>query len=98
MQISPVAIEACLRKQGSISEVAVIGVSDNMGGERAKAFVVPSKPLSGESDAASLFAQLDEHVQTHLTEPHWIRGRYELLEALPRNASGKVSKGVLRAK
>lgn len=44
-----------------------------------------------------LFDELDEHVQGNLTEPHWLRGKYELLEALPRTPSNKVSKGVLRA-
>jgi acyl-coenzyme A synthetase/AMP-(fatty) acid ligase len=79
----------------------VIGVPDHLAGERAKAYVVPTKqPVQGgESDEmAVLFEEWDEHVQSQLTEPHWLRGRYELLEALPRTPSGKVSKGLLRAR
>lgn len=101
MQVSPIVIEDCLRQHPGVADVAVIGVPDDMAGERAKAFVVPSKPTSqgGESDeTTALFEQWDEYVQSKLTESHWIRGKYELLEALPRNALGKVSKGLLRGR
>jgi acyl-CoA synthetase (AMP-forming)/AMP-acid ligase II len=101
MQVSPVVIEDCLRQHPGVADVAVIGVPDYLAGERAKAYVVPTKqPVQGgESDeAAALFEEWDEHMQSKLTEPHWLHGRYELLEALPRTPSGKVSKGLLRAR
>jgi acyl-CoA synthetase (AMP-forming)/AMP-acid ligase II len=102
MQVSPIAIEDCLRQHPGVADVAVIGVPDDLAGERPKAFVVPSKPpVQGGNDSdetEALFDLWDDHVQNNLTEPHWIRGRYELLEALPRNMSGKVTKGVLRAR
>ncbi|RDW86487.1 uncharacterized protein DSM5745_03129 [Aspergillus mulundensis] len=95
MQISPVAIEDCLRQHPGVVDVAVIGVPDYLAGERPKAFIVPAKkPAEGEVEA--LFDDWDEFVQSKLTELHWLRGRYELLEALPRTPSGKVTKGVLR--
>ncbi|KAL4912840.1 hypothetical protein BDW62DRAFT_215999 [Aspergillus aurantiobrunneus] len=95
MQVSPVAIEDCLRQHPGVSDVAVIGVPDYLAGERPKAFVIPAKP-AGEGEVEALFEQWDEYVQGKLTEPHWLRGRYELVEALPRTPSGKVTKGVLR--
>lgn len=57
MQVSPIMIEDCLRRHPGIADVAVVGVPDNTAGERAKAFVVPSKPPGHESEVASLFEQ-----------------------------------------
>ncbi|KAH8660630.1 putative AMP dependent ligase/synthetase [Xylariales sp. PMI_506] len=98
LQVSPLIIEDCLRQHKGIADVAVIGVPDDLDGERAKAIVVLSNPKAGPEEIASLFEEWDEHVQNNLTEPHWIHGRYELIETLPRNPSGKVSKGMLRGK
>lgn len=98
LQVSPIAIEDCLRTYPGIADVAVISVPDSTTGERAKAFIVVAKPPSDDKEAETLFEQLDEHVQSQLTEPHWLRGRYEILEALPRTGPGKVAKGQLRAR
>lgn len=76
----------------------MIAVPDYLAGERPKAFVVLAKEAVGPRDMDELFEEWDEHVASKLTEPHWLRGKYELLEALPRTPSGKVSKGVLRAR
>ncbi|KAI1333957.1 putative amp dependent CoA ligase [Xylariaceae sp. FL0016] len=103
LQVSPVTIEECLRQHPSVADVAVIGVPDDLAGERPKAFIVPvenqdSQPRIDSIDHDALFDQLDDHVEAKLTEPHWIRGKYVLLEVLPRNTSGKVTKGALRAR
>lgn len=99
--MSPVTIEDCLRKHSGVTDVAVIGIPDYLAGERPKAFIVPSTPPAEGGDShetAAIFDAWDDHVESILSEPHWLRGRYVLVEALPRTPPGKVSKGILRAR
>ncbi|KAF3015945.1 nrps [Neopestalotiopsis sp. 37M] len=97
LQVSPVAIEECLRQHPGVADVAVIGVPDELAGERPKAFIVlPQSPQQDKVEA--FFDGLDDFVEGKLTEPHWLRGKYEVVDALPRNPSGKVAKGLLRAR
>ncbi|KAK5657867.1 hypothetical protein OQA88_2415 [Cercophora sp. LCS_1] len=101
LQVSPVVVEECLRQHAGVADVAVIGVADELAGERPKAFIVPAKveELKGlEGGVDAFFDELDDFVEARLTELHWLRGRYEIIGVLPRNPSGKVSKGVLRAR
>lgn len=58
--------------------------------------MLSEQPKQGGAEA--FFDQLDEFVEGKLTELHWLRGNYEILEALPRNLSGKVAKGILRGR
>jgi fatty acid CoA ligase FadD36 len=78
-------VEAALADHSSVHEVAVVGLPDDDLGQRIVAFVV------GEQvDPAALI----EHVATTLSvhkRPREIR----VVEALPRNAMGKVQKNLL---
>jgi acyl-CoA synthetase (AMP-forming)/AMP-acid ligase II len=85
----PAEIEDTIMRHPAVGQVAVIGVPDHRLGEVAKAFVVPR--LDGSIDEPELVA--------------WCRGQManykvprsvEVVDALPRNASGKVLKYMLR--
>ena len=82
-------VERVIYQLNSVSEAAVIGVPDPEWGERPEAFVVlhPDHQLTLE--------QLQEHCREHLAGFKIPKGLH-LLEALPRNASGKVLKRQLR--
>ena len=82
-------VERVIYQLDSVSEAAVIGVPDPEWGERPEAFVVlhPDHQLTLE--------QLQEHCREHLAGFKIPKGLH-LLEALPRNASGKVLKRQLR--
>ncbi len=85
----PAEIENLLYGHGRIAQVAVIGVPDPRMGEVGMAFVVPD---SGASlDEAGLVAWCRDHMANYKV-PRFV----EVVDALPTNASGKVTKFVLR--
>ncbi|MHB1128063.1 MAG: acyl-CoA synthetase [Bacillota bacterium] len=83
-------VEEVLFSHPDILEVAVIGVPDEKWGETVKAFVVckPGKSLTEEE--VIIYSKL--HLASY-KKPKYV----EFMNQLPRNASGKVLKTVLRA-
>jgi fatty acid CoA ligase FadD36 len=77
-------VEAVLSRHPGVVEVAVVGVPSSEWGETVVAFVV------GDADLASL----RELAATELA-PFKCPREIRLLEALPRNALGKVVRGEL---
>lgn len=88
--IYPVEVERVLAEHPAIREVAVLGVGDRLYGESVCAAVV-FRP-----GAQASVAELDEFCRSRLAGYKRPR-RYEVLAALPRNASDKVQKHRLRA-
>ena len=87
--IYPAEVEEVLYSHSDILETAVIGVPDQVWGERVKAFVVvkPGKSLS-ENDVISYCAgKLASYKKPK---------EVAFIDALPRNAAGKVLKRKLR--
>jgi len=83
-------VEAALYRCPKIREVAVIGYPDNRLGERSCAVVVPTE---GEHDALD---DLTLHLQEERMAKQYWPERLELRESLPKTASGKIQKFVLR--
>lgn len=84
----PAEIEHILLDHPGIADVAVIGRPDARLGEVGVAFVVPSDP--GLTEAAVIAWAREE--MANFKVPRAV----VFLDALPRNASGKVVKGALR--
>lgn len=85
----PAEIENLMFGSGLFAQVAVIGIPDERQGEVGMAFVVPA--LDAEITPESVVAWCREHM-TNYKVPR----RVEVLAELPMNASGKVTKFVLR--
>jgi HIP---CoA ligase len=85
----PAEIEQVLVRHEAVSEAAVIGVPDERLGEVGKAFVVPRAGAVPEPD--QLVAWCKERL-AGFKVPRSV----ELVEALPRVATGKVDKKALR--
>jgi HIP---CoA ligase len=89
--VSPAEVEQVLARHPGIAEVVVIGVPDERLGEVARAYAVPrldAAPATGEAVIAWARERL-----ANFKVPRVV----EFVTTLPRNASGKVLKGELRA-
>lgn len=87
--IYPVEIENVLSQHPAVQDVAVIGTSDAKWGETPCAVIVQRQGMSVRTEDVIAFAR------QHLAR-YKVPRRIELVDELPRNASGKVMKRVLR--
>ncbi|PLR95383.1 fatty acid--CoA ligase [Bacillus sp. T33-2] len=88
--IYPREVEDVLHAHEGVLDVAVIGQPDDRWGETVTAFVVKKHPAVTEEE-------LDEWCKNSDSLARYKRPRkYTFCEALPRNASGKIQKFMLR--
>jgi len=89
-KVSALEIEETLRQHPAIVECAVVGVPDDEWGERVAAAIVVRNGEAPDLD------QLRAWAKAHMAV-HKIPSRLLVLETLPRNAMGKVTKPAVRA-
>jgi fatty-acyl-CoA synthase len=88
--VSSVEVEQVLAEHEDVAEVAVIGVRHEKWGEVGLAIVAPR---SGRSLTLDQLREICEGRLARFKHPHHL----ELVEALPRNVTGKIAKDQLRA-
>jgi acyl-CoA synthetase (AMP-forming)/AMP-acid ligase II len=81
--VYPQEVEDCLVRHPAVREAAVIGVADTDFGQRLRAFVVTSSPISSDELRTYLTAELARY---KVPRDVWF------LDELPRNDTGKVLK------
>jgi long-chain acyl-CoA synthetase len=88
--VYPAEVENALAGHPAVADVAVIGVPSERWGETIKALVVPSPGTRPTAD------ELIAHARTRIAR-YKCPTSVDLVAELPRNASGKILKRVLRA-
>lgn len=87
--ISSVEVEGCLLRHPAVLEVAVVGMEHEKWGEAPHAFVILQEGASATEDEMKLHVR--ENL-AHFKTPQWV----SFVEELPKTATGKVQKFVLR--
>ncbi len=87
--IYPTEVEMCIMQMDGVDDVAVIGIPDEVWGELVKAIVV-------RRPGADLLAEdVISHCMSHIARYKRPKS-VDFVDALPRNAMGKIQKNTLR--
>jgi long-chain acyl-CoA synthetase len=89
INVYPREIEEVLHKHPALVEAAVVGVPDDYYGEALRAFVVLRSGMNASAE------ELEAHCRTTLSG-YKVPKEFRYIDALPRNAGGKVLKKDLR--
>jgi benzoate-CoA ligase family protein len=92
--VSPFEIESALASHPSVQEAAVVGHLDDEGLVKPKAFVVLTP---GATNSEELLAELKAHVKAQLA-PYKYPRTIEVVADLPKTATGKIRRFLLRAR
>ncbi|MFT3865090.1 MAG: AMP-binding protein [Solirubrobacterales bacterium] len=91
-RIGPFEVESALVSHPAVTEAAVVGLADAERGEIVRAVVVLGDGVEGD---AELRRALQEHVKA-TTAPYKYPRRVEFVAELPKTASGKIQRALLR--
>lgn len=88
-QVPPAELEELLRIHPDIVDAAVIGIPDKNAGELPRAYVVSKNPSLTEK-------AIKDYVADKVSEYKRLEGGVEFLQAIPKNATGKIMRKDLK--
>jgi 4-coumarate--CoA ligase len=92
--VAPAELEDLLLGHPKVSDVAVLGINDEYSGEVPKAYIVPQ---SGENAGHDLGMELIAYVKEKKVKYKAVK-EVEFINEIPKSASGKILRRVLRDK
>lgn len=100
-QVAPAELEGFLLDHPDVSDVCIVGIHDDYNGDIPIAFVVPSANalLRIQADAVEadrIKHALVEYVAAGKAHYKQLTGGVTFIDAIPRNASGKLLRRLLR--
>lgn len=95
--VAPAELEDLLLGHEAVEDCAVVGVEDEWAGERPKAFVVLKKKTEEREagDREKVGLDVLRYVQARKVRHKWVR-EIEFVDEIPKSASGKILRRVLR--
>ncbi|KIY01306.1 uncharacterized protein Z520_02858 [Fonsecaea multimorphosa CBS 102226] len=91
--VAPAELEDLLLGHPLVVDVAVIGIPDPYSGELPKAFVVLSEKAKPDPQTAR---ELQDFVRQKKSRSKWLGGGVEFVNQIPKSASGKILRRMLR--
>ena len=93
-QVAPAELEDLLLGHPDVEDVACMGIPDDYAGERPKAYIVLKKHKKKDDPQATCKA-LMKYVREKKVRHKWIQ-EVEVVDEIPKSASGKILRRVLR--
>lgn len=91
--VAPAELEDLLLGHPKVEDVAVLGLHDDYSGEIPKAFVALKGGMKGSKDVE---AELVKYVKERKVRHKHITGGVKFVEVIPKSASGKILRRMLR--
>jgi acyl-coenzyme A synthetase/AMP-(fatty) acid ligase len=91
--VAPAELEDLLLGHELVVDVAVIGRPNDYAGELPKAFVVLKQGVKPSEETANV---LQRFVQEKKSKNKWLAGGIEFIDAIPKSASEKIIRRMLR--
>lgn len=92
MQVVPAELESYLLGHPKIADAAVIPKSDAVAGEVPKAFVVLKAGMTATA------SEIQDYIAGKTSHHKHLRGGVEFIQEIPKSASGKILRRILRDK
>jgi len=81
-----------------VADCAVIPVPDDAAGELPKAYVVKSSSVGLEESDAAVKRDIQRFIESEKARHKWLKGGVEFIDVIPKSASGKILRRMLRDK
>jgi acyl-coenzyme A synthetase/AMP-(fatty) acid ligase len=95
MQVAPAELQGYLLQHPAVADVSVVPIPNKFAGELPRAYIVRSAASNG-INASNAMKELHTYVNDYFPTYKQLAGGIEFLEALPKTASGKVQRGLLK--
>lgn len=95
--VAPAELEDLLLGHDKVEDVAVLGIDDEYAGERPKAYIVlkPQITKAVGKNVEPVGKELIKYVQEKKIRHKWVT-EMEFVEEIPKSASGKILRRILR--